>query len=290
MPITLTLPGIAGLILTIGVAADANIVIFERVKEELRAGKSVPAAIATGYREGPDGDHRRERRDGDDGVHPLHARDRRREGLRLHARRRHARLAVHGRDGDAGDTRDARRAAASSRTRRRSARTSQRRRWTLRLHGRVEVVLLDVRRDPADRRARDRRQGPQLRHRLHVRHAHHDALAQPDDEASVRSRARRASASATRRSSASRTRSSAPTSCRSRPSSCSRPRCRDCETRLDQELRRHVELLQLVGRPDVRRDGREQRDHRDHRVAAGDLGLHRAALPVEVRRAGADRA
>jgi len=52
VPITLTLPGIAGLILTIGVAADANIVIFERVKEELRSGKSVPAAIATGYRKG----------------------------------------------------------------------------------------------------------------------------------------------------------------------------------------------------------------------------------------------
>jgi SecD/SecF fusion protein len=52
VPITLTLPGIAGLILTIGVAADANIVIFERVKEELRSGKSVPAAISTGYRKG----------------------------------------------------------------------------------------------------------------------------------------------------------------------------------------------------------------------------------------------
>src|SRR3954466_2803824 len=52
IPITLTLPGIAGLILTIGIAADANIVIFERVKEEIRAGKSVPAAIATGYRKG----------------------------------------------------------------------------------------------------------------------------------------------------------------------------------------------------------------------------------------------
>jgi len=52
VPITLTLPGIAGLILTIGVAADANIVIFERVKEELRAGKSVPSAISTGYRKG----------------------------------------------------------------------------------------------------------------------------------------------------------------------------------------------------------------------------------------------
>lgn len=52
VPITMTLPGIAGLILTIGVAADANIVIFERVKEELRAGKSVPAAISTGYKKG----------------------------------------------------------------------------------------------------------------------------------------------------------------------------------------------------------------------------------------------
>ncbi len=52
VPITMTLPGIAGVILTIGVAADANIVIFERVKEEVRAGRSVPAAIATGYRKG----------------------------------------------------------------------------------------------------------------------------------------------------------------------------------------------------------------------------------------------
>ncbi|MEA2439481.1 MAG: SecD/SecF fusion protein [Thermoleophilaceae bacterium] len=49
IPITLTLPGIAGLILTLGVAADANIVIFERVKEEARAGRSIPAAISSGY-------------------------------------------------------------------------------------------------------------------------------------------------------------------------------------------------------------------------------------------------
>jgi SecD/SecF fusion protein len=52
IPITLTLPGIAGLILTIGVAADANIVIFERVKEEIRAGRSVAAGIAQGYKKG----------------------------------------------------------------------------------------------------------------------------------------------------------------------------------------------------------------------------------------------
>jgi SecD/SecF fusion protein len=50
--VTMTLPGFAGLVLTIGVAADANVVIFERIKEEVRAGKSVRAAIATGYRKG----------------------------------------------------------------------------------------------------------------------------------------------------------------------------------------------------------------------------------------------
>ncbi|HEX2706528.1 MAG TPA: protein translocase subunit SecF, partial [Solirubrobacterales bacterium] len=52
IPITLTLPGIAGLILTIGVAADSNIVIFERIKEEVRAGRSMPSAISAGYKRG----------------------------------------------------------------------------------------------------------------------------------------------------------------------------------------------------------------------------------------------
>jgi SecD/SecF fusion protein len=50
--VTLTLPGFAGLILTIGVAADANVVVFERIKEEVRAGRSVKAAIAAGYGKG----------------------------------------------------------------------------------------------------------------------------------------------------------------------------------------------------------------------------------------------
>jgi SecD/SecF fusion protein len=52
IPITLTLPGIAGLILTIGVAADANIVIFERIKEEVRHGRSTLSAISEGYKKG----------------------------------------------------------------------------------------------------------------------------------------------------------------------------------------------------------------------------------------------
>ena len=52
IPITMTLPGIAGMILTIGVAADANVVIFERIKEEVRLGKTVRAAISSGYTKG----------------------------------------------------------------------------------------------------------------------------------------------------------------------------------------------------------------------------------------------
>jgi SecD/SecF fusion protein len=50
--VTLTLPGFAGLVLTFGVAADANVVIFERIKEEVRAGRSIRAAISTGYTKG----------------------------------------------------------------------------------------------------------------------------------------------------------------------------------------------------------------------------------------------
>ena len=46
---TLTLPGIAGVILTIGMAVDSNVLIFERIREELRAGKAVPAAVDAGF-------------------------------------------------------------------------------------------------------------------------------------------------------------------------------------------------------------------------------------------------
>jgi SecD/SecF fusion protein len=49
IPVTLTLPGIAALIITIGMAVDANILIFERLKEELRAGKTLRAAIDAGF-------------------------------------------------------------------------------------------------------------------------------------------------------------------------------------------------------------------------------------------------
>ena len=52
IPVTVTLPGIAGIVLSIGVAADANIVIFERIKEEIRRGKTPRTAVQAGYEKG----------------------------------------------------------------------------------------------------------------------------------------------------------------------------------------------------------------------------------------------
>ena len=52
VPVTMTLPGIAGIVLSIGVAADANVVIFERIKEEVKRGRTPRAAIQAGYDRG----------------------------------------------------------------------------------------------------------------------------------------------------------------------------------------------------------------------------------------------
>ena len=46
---TLTLPGIAGIVLTLGMAVDGNILIYERIREELRLGKTAKAALDAGY-------------------------------------------------------------------------------------------------------------------------------------------------------------------------------------------------------------------------------------------------
>jgi preprotein translocase subunit SecD len=50
IPATLTLPGIAGIILTIGMAVDSNVLIFERIREEWRTGKTVPSAVEEGFK------------------------------------------------------------------------------------------------------------------------------------------------------------------------------------------------------------------------------------------------
>jgi preprotein translocase subunit SecD len=47
---TLTMPGIAGLVLTVGMAIDGNVIIFERIRDELRAGRAPRAAISTGFK------------------------------------------------------------------------------------------------------------------------------------------------------------------------------------------------------------------------------------------------
>ncbi len=179
IPITLTLPGIAGLILTIGIAADANIVIFERVKEEIRGGRSVTAGIVVGYRRGFAAIV-------DANVvtfmtafilFALATSEVKGFAFTLgigtlldavHRRARHAGGAW--RDGPLA------RGIPPCDARRRQA-------WQgldVRLHGRLEVVLLAVGHDPVDRRAGDRRQGDQPGHRLQVGHPHPDGLRQAD--------------------------------------------------------------------------------------------------------------
>ena len=175
LPITLTLPGIAGMVLTLAVAADANIVMFERIKEEVRGGQVDTRGHLHRLHEGAAHDHRRQRGDDRRGLHPVHARHRRHQGLRPHAADRHARVAVHrgarhlgdpGLDGAQPD------AAASQRAR---GQGELRPPVALRLHGQVALVLLLLGSDPG--RGRDRHLHPrdQLRHRLRVGHPDHHA-------------------------------------------------------------------------------------------------------------------
>ena len=170
IPITLTLPGIAGLILTIGVAADANIVIFERVKEEIRAGRSIRQGIITGYRKGLTAIV-------DANVvtimtafilFVLATADVKGFAFTLGigtivslftaVMATQAILMTIGRLAD--DL-----AAIGTRRRRQEAHVD------VRLHGRLAVLLHDVRDHPPDRRAGHRRQGAEPRHRLHLRRA-----------------------------------------------------------------------------------------------------------------------
>jgi len=50
LKVTITLPGIAGIILTLGLSVDSNVLIFERIREELKIGKTIRAAIEAGYK------------------------------------------------------------------------------------------------------------------------------------------------------------------------------------------------------------------------------------------------
>ena len=224
IPITLSLAGIAGLVLTIGVAADANIVIFERVKEEIRAGRSIRAGIAIGYKKGLSAII-------DANVvtimvafilfvlstqsvqgfaFTL--------GIGTIVSLFTAVLATQAIMMTVGDT-SADGAAVGA------GRGQAQAQDHVRLHGQLEVVLHVVRRDPAGRRAGDRWPRAQPRDRLHVRHdgaghARSQRVHRPRSPAS-----RAPPAPRTRRSS----RSARPaTSTRSRSRSPARPSRRAC--------------------------------------------------------------
>ena len=148
-----------------------------------------------GLPQGDRDDRRRERDHAADRVHPLRPRDRRRQGLRVHARHRNDRLAVHGGAVHAGDPRPARALehpalAVVPRRQRRGAAVE------VRLHRRLEVLLLDLRGDPRDRRDRVRDQAAQPRDRLRVRHQDRGRAGQAGD-ASTRSARRSRTAAST---------------------------------------------------------------------------------------------
>jgi len=81
LQLTLTLPGIAGIILSIGMGVDANVIIFARIKEELRNGKTLKAAIDLGFKEGVQGNRGFERHYDDDGGCTDHIRHRGHKGF-----------------------------------------------------------------------------------------------------------------------------------------------------------------------------------------------------------------
>ena len=83
---TLTLPGIAGIVLTVGMAVDANILVFERIREELRAGKTVKTAVEQRLRPGLAHDSRLEPDHADQRARPVPVRHGADQGIRDHPR------------------------------------------------------------------------------------------------------------------------------------------------------------------------------------------------------------
>ena len=100
---TLTLPGIAGIVLTMGMAVDANVLIYERIREEQRNGRSMLGSIDTGLQTGHGDDHRRQRHPFDRLADSVRAGLGPGARLRRHAGRRHYHVLLHGGDGDAPD-------------------------------------------------------------------------------------------------------------------------------------------------------------------------------------------
>ena len=291
IPITMTLAGIAGLILTIGVAADANIVIFERVKEEIRAGRSIRQGIATGYRKGLTAII-------DANVvtimtafilFVLATADVKgfafTLGIGVFVSLFTAVLATQAILMTMGDSRVIASPAGLGAAGGSGAGPSTS--WA------SPLLLLDVRRDPAHRRARDRRQGDQPRDRLHLGDADHGrARASRERHAGPR-RSSRPTVGATRRSSRSAaTRALGDNGFQIADKFLGEHQANSIEQTLQSVTGSTTgdhSLNSDLGRPDVRQRGRQQRGDRDHRVADRDLALRRAAVRLEVRAAGADR-
>ena len=216
IPITLTLPGIAGLILTIGVAADANIVIFERVKEEIRGGRSVVSGISTGYKRGfaaiIDANvvtfmtafilFALATAEVKGFAFTL--------GIGTLVSLFTAVLATQAALGAMGRSKLVTHPAALG------ASSKQRKGWTFDFMGASRWFFSLSGHDPADRRPGDRRQRPELRHRLQVRDEDPDGLRQARQREQVANEMA-ASASPTPRSRSSPARASAATASRSRP-------------------------------------------------------------------------
>ena len=288
IPITLTLPGIAGLILTIGVAADANIVIFERVKEEIRGGRSIISGIATGYKRGFEAIV-----DANVvtfmtafilfalataevkgfafvlGIGTL-------VSLFTAVLATQAALGAMGR---------------SKLVAHRSALGAERRgkgwtfdfmgasKWFFSLSGTILLIgALAI-------GGKGLNFGIDFKSGTRIQTAFVHPVAESKVEAVMRS-AGYSNAEIQKFNEQEHRRLRLPdldgdAEAGQRPEDQGRPRQASFGT---------TELLVDLDRADVRQNDREQRDHRDHRLAAGDLGLHRAALLLEVLDSGADRA
>ena len=289
IPITLTLPGIAGL------DPDAR---RRRGREHrrLRTGERGGAGREIGRHrdhhglpQGPDGDHRREHRHVPGRVHPLHHRDRGRPGLRLHARPRRHRLAVHGGAGDAGDPVLAARHAPDPLQGARSAPASSASSSGIDYMGKAKWFFSLSGLHPARLRAGDVRQGHQLRHRLRRRHAHHRVAGEAATVDQVRDTLAPLGLADAKIQTLQNpelgknvvqisTKELGPDGVDAATSALER---RSSATRISPNV-------ESIG-PSFGKTVAQSAIYRDHRVAARHLDLHRAALRVEVRGAGADR-
>ena len=293
IPITLTLPGIAGLILTIGIAADANIVIFERVKEEIRGGRSIVSGIATGYRRGfaaiVDANvvtfmtafilFALATAEVKGFAFTL--------GIGTLLSLFTAVLATQAALGAMGRSPLVSHPAALGAARRGKGWTFDfmgASKWFFSLSGTILLVGalaiggkginfgIDFKSGRGSRRRSSKSVSESQIREVMKANGYGNAEIQKFNEQERRRHA----------------------AFRSRPRRCARKRSTKIEARSTRssatvERTRHEGLLLDLDRADVRENDRQQRGDRDHRLAAGDLGVYRAALRVEVRGPGADR-